>query len=316
LRVAFAGTPAFALPALAALCARHEVIGVLTQPDRPKGRGRKLAFSPVKAAALERALPLDQPPTLRSAAGRAALEAWAPEALIVVAYGLLLPPEVLRLPRYGCLNIHASLLPRWRGAAPIQRAILAGDAESGVTIMQMNQGLDTGPVLLQRATPIAPGDTAGALQDVLARLGAEALIEALSGLQQGNLSSRAQPQEGVTYAGKVEKAEARIDWSAPAALIERQVRAFNPVPVAETTLGGQQLRIYTARAESIKEPNVPLDGAENARTGSIIAVNDDYMRVRCGAGTLAVTEVQLPGRRPMSLRDFSHAHALLGQRLG
>lgn len=316
MRVAFAGTPAFALPALAALCARHEVIGVLTQPDRPKGRGRKLAFSPVKAAALERALPLDQPPTLKSATGRAALEAWAPEALIVVAYGLLLPPEVLRLPRYGCLNIHASLLPRWRGAAPIQRAILAGDAESGVSIMQMDQGLDTGPVLLQRATPIAPGDTAGALQDRLARLGAEAILEALSGLQQGNLSPRAQPQEGVTYAHKVEKAEARIDWSTPAAVIERQVRAFNPVPVAETTLGGQQLRIYTAHAENTKEPNEPPYGAENSRTGSIIAVHDDYMRVRCGAGTLAVTEVQLPGRRPMSLRDFSHAHALLGQQLG
>jgi methionyl-tRNA formyltransferase len=316
LRVAFAGTPEFALPALQALCAHHQVLGVLTQPDRPRGRGRTLGVSPVKAAALARGLPLDQPLTLRNAAGRAALAAWAPEALIVVAYGLLLPPEVLSLPRYGCLNIHASLLPRWRGAAPIQRAILAGDAQSGVTIMQMDAGLDTGPVLLQSAVTLGPRATGGSLTAELAALGARALLEALAGLAAGTLTPRPQPQSGVSYAAKIEKSEARIDWSGAATAIERQVRAFNPVPIAETLLDGQQLRIHAARVGAETDAKMADPAVKSWENGSIIAVRDDYMLISCGEGTLAATCVQLPGRRPVSVRDFSHGRTLMGRRLG
>ena len=311
MRVAFAGTPEFALPVLEALCAHHEVVGVLTQPDRPKGRCRKLASCAVKTAALARGLPLAQPPTLRTAAGRAALEAWAPQALVVVAYGLLLPPEVLRLPLHGCLNVHASLLPRWRGAAPIQRAILAGDVQSGVSVMQMDAGLDTGPVLLRQPYVLAPAETGGSLHDVLARLGAQAILEALRGVAAGTLQAQAQPAEGVTYAAKIEKAEARIDWSAAAPAIERQVRAFNPWPVAETTLGGEQLRIYTARSVA----NDMQPAGKNHENGMILAVQDDFMLVRCGQGLLAITEIQVPGRRPVRVRDFAHSRELPGQRL-
>ena len=311
MRVAFAGTPEFALPVLEALCAHHELIGVLTQPDRPRGRGRKLAFGAVKSAALARGLPLAQPPTLRSPAGRAALEAWEPDVLVVVAYGLLLPPEVLRLPRHGCLNVHASLLPRWRGAAPIQRAILAGDAQSGVSVMQMDAGLDTGPVLLRQPYALAPEETGGSLHDALAALGAQAILETLRGVAAGTLKARAQPAEGVTYAAKIEKSEARIHWSAAAPAIERQVRAFNPWPVAETTLGGEQLRIYTASAVA----NEPPSGAKSHENGMILAVQDDFMLVRCGQGLLAVREVQLPGRRRVGARELSHSRELAGQRL-
>jgi methionyl-tRNA formyltransferase len=316
LRVAFAGTPEFALPALAALCAQHTVVGVLTRPDRPSGRGRRLGVSPVKAAALERGLPLAQPPTLQDPAGRDALEAWAPEALVVVAYGLLLPAQVLRLPRHGCLNIHASLLPRWRGAAPIQRAILAGDAETGVTIMQMDEGLDTGPVLLRRVLPIGPAATAASLHDALAREGAVAILETLAAVEGGRIAAEPQPQQGVTYAAKVAKAEARIDWAEPAESIERKVRAFIPVPVAETLLDGEQLRIHAARVEDKKDANVRMDDVKNTQTGTIVAVREDYLRVKCGTGALAVTQVQVPGRRPVSARDFAHSRALLGRRLG
>ena len=316
MRVAFAGTPEFALPALAALCAQHEVVGVLTQPDRPQGRGRSLKASAVKTAALARNLPLAQPETLKSEASRAVLHAWAPEALIVVAYGLLLPREMLALPRYGCLNIHASLLPRWRGAAPIQRAILAGDRETGVTIMQMDEGLDTGPMLRSKALPLSAADTAGSVHDALAALGATALLETLAGLAGGRLTPVPQPQEGVTYAPKIEKAEARIDWSRDAAAIGRQVRAFNPWPVAETTLEGEQLRIFEARPVDVKALNMPRTASKNAENGAIIAVQDDAMLVRCGDGALSVTQVQQPGRKPVSVRDFSHSHSLLGRRLG
>src|SRR6266404_4364207 len=200
LRVAFAGTPEFALPALAALLARHSVVGVLTQPDRPRGRGRKLAASPVKTAALASQLPLAQPQTLNSPEARAALGDWHPQVLIVVAYGLILPREVLALPPLGCINIHASLLPRWRGAAPIQRAILAGDSETGVTIMQMDEGLDTGPVLLQRRLAIAPKINSGELSDRLAALGARLILDALDVVAGGTLTARPQPSDGVTYA--------------------------------------------------------------------------------------------------------------------
>jgi methionyl-tRNA formyltransferase len=317
-RVAFAGTPGFALPALEALCAGHELVGVLTQPDRPKGRGRHLAESPVKTAARARALPIAQPPTLTSAAGRAALSEWAPDVLIVVAYGLLLPRAVLELPRFGCLNIHGSLLPRWRGAAPIQRAILAGDAQSGVTIMQMNEGLDTGPMLLAEPVVISRAHTAGSLHDELSVLGARLLIEALTGLERGTLTAVEQPAAGVTYAPKIEKKEALIDWSQDALAIERQVRAFNPWPIAQTQLDGEVLRLFGAHAEeaAIGDENVSLKAAKNPENGTIIAVQDDYMRVQCGHGTLAVTQVQRPGRRAVSVRDFGHSLDVTGRRLG
>ena len=320
MRVAFAGTPEFALPALTALLAQHQLVGVLTQPDRPQGRGRKLAPSPVKSAALLAGVPLAQPATLRGEAGdaaRAQLRAWSPDVLVVVAYGLILPTEVLTLPRFGCLNIHASLLPRWRGAAPIQRAILAGDAESGVSIMQMDAGLDTGPVLLTRRCAISRDQTAGLLGAELAALGAAALLEALDGLARGALHAIPQPADGVTYAAKIDKSEARIDWSRDALSIERQVRAFNPRPVAETTLQGEQLRIYAAEAEP------PAPGRQSAgcagdlrESGTILGVLGDSMRVECGTGVLVVTEVQLAGRKPVGVRDFSHSRALVGRCLG
>jgi len=316
LRVAFAGTPEFALPALAALLARHSVVGVLTRPDRPRGRGRKLAASPVKSAALAAHLPLAQPQTLSSPEARAALVDWQPQVLVVVAYGLKLPREVLELPPLGCLNIHASLLPRWRGAAPIQRAILAGDSETGVTIMQMDAGLDTGPVLLQRRLALGASHTSGSLHEALSSLGATALLTALDGLAAG-LTARPQSPEGVTYAPRIEKAEARIDWGRDALEIERQVRAFNPWPVAETALDGEPLRILAALAEpDAPRENNPIKGDKSANPGAIIAVHDDFMRVRCGRGCLRVTEVQRPGRQRVTVRDYSHSVALAGRQLG
>jgi methionyl-tRNA formyltransferase len=319
LRVAFAGTPEFALPALAALCARHTLVGVLTQPDRPKGRGRELTASAVKRAALARGLTVSQPESLKNGAGRALIEGWAPEVLVVVAYGLLLPADVLGVPRRGCLNIHASLLPRWRGAAPIQRALLAGDTETGVSIMQMDAGLDTGPVLLERRIAIARHHTSGSLHDELAPLGAAALIEALEGVEAGTLVPTPQPAEGATYAAKIEKTEAVIDWSANASDIERRVRAFNPWPVARTTLDGEPLRILGARAldaesQSASKREDQVD--KIADPGSIIAIRDDSILVRCGRGILALTQLQRPGREAVPAGAFSHGQKLAGRRLG
>jgi methionyl-tRNA formyltransferase len=311
LRVAFAGTPQFALPALEALLAHHTVAGVLTQPDRPSGRGRLLTSSPVKELAQSRGVPLLQPPTLRSDAVRAQLAAWAPEALVVVAYGLILPPELLKIPRAGCVNVHASLLPRWRGAAPVQRAILAGDAETGVSIMLMDEGLDTGPVLLERRHTIARRDTGGSLLQALSRLGATALLEALEGLSAGTLRPRAQSSEGVTHAAKITKAEARIDWSRDAGDIERQVRAFNPLPMAEARLGGEQLRILSAQAV-----DSPPGARSDQEPGTIKEVSGNSLLVLCGNGLLAIDEVQRAGRRPVAVRDFAHGQSLKGERLG
>ncbi|MBV8404301.1 MAG: methionyl-tRNA formyltransferase [Gammaproteobacteria bacterium] len=310
LRVAFAGTPEFALPALTALRAHHQVVGVLTRPDRPSGRGRRVSASAVKEAALAGEVPLAQPATLHGEAAYAQLAAWHPEVLVVVAYGLLLPPEILALPPHGCLNIHASLLPRWRGAAPIVRALLAGDSCTGVTIMQLDSGLDTGPILLQRPLEILRTHTGGALRAALADLGAQALLEALAGIAAGVLSPTPQPREGATYAARITKAEAVIDWKRPAIEIERQVRAFNPEPVAETRLDGEQLRIYEATA--IGDETV----SKSTETGAIVEVRDESMMIRCGAGLLAVTRVQRPGRRPVSVSDLSHSLALAGRRLG
>jgi len=317
MRVAFAGTPEFALPALAALIPRHTIVGVLTQPDRPSGRGRHLTASPVKTFALAHGLPVSQPQTLKSDAGRASLLAWEPEVLVVVAYGLILPPEVLRLPRYGCLNIHASLLPRWRGAAPVQRAILARDPITGVTIMAMDEGLDTGAILLKREIAIGARDTAGTLHGTLAALGAATLLTALDGLAAGKLSPHPQPREGVTYAAKITKSEARIDWTREALSIDAQVRAFAPRPVAETQLGMERLRIHSA------EVFIGEFGDKSGRTasistepGTIIGLRDALLLVQCGQGVLGLREVQKPGGRVLSVSEFAHNLHLAGRRLG
>ncbi|HEV3181526.1 MAG TPA: methionyl-tRNA formyltransferase [Steroidobacteraceae bacterium] len=318
MRVVFAGTPEFALPALEALRSRHEIIGVLTRPDRPSGRGRRVTASPVKIAAIAHQLPVAQPPTLKGEAARAQLASWRPDVLVVVAYGLLLPPEVLALPPFGCLNVHASLLPRWRGAAPIERAILAGDHCTGITIMQMDAGLDTGPTLLQRRVEISRAHTGGSLRAELAALGAQTILDALSGLAADTLIGRPQPEEGATYARRIEKAEAHIDFRRDALEIERQVRAFNPEPVAETRLDGEQLRIFAARA--LEETSLDESGGEiaakSADPGAILGVQDESMIVQCGRGRLSVTEVQRPGRRPVSVRDLSHSLSLPGRHLG
>ena len=306
-RIAYAGTPEFAVPPLTALLnSRHAVVGVLTQPDRPKGRGRQVASSPVKRAAQEHQIPLSQPPSLRDETGRGDLVAWRPDVLVVVAYGLILPQVVLDLPRLGCVNIHASLLPRWRGAAPIQRAVLAGESQTGVTLMRMEAGLDTGPILLQQTIPIGQADTAGSLHDSLSQIGAHALLTALEGLESGALQPRPQPSEGVTYAAKISKGEAVIDWTRSADEIARKVRAFNPRPIAESQLEGEQLRIYAASSTS------NATGAP----GTITVTADGEVLVACGAGALALKEVQRPGRRPISARDWANISPLAGRRLG
>ena len=323
MRIVFAGTPDFALPALEALATSpHTLVGVLTQPDRPSGRGRHLKLSPIKRAALELAVPIEQPESLIGTAPREALYAWRPDVIVVVAYGLMLPPAVLELPPLGCLNIHASLLPRWRGAAPIQRAVLAGDAETGVTIMQMDRGLDTGPILAQRAQAIDRSATSASLHRSLASLGAAALLETLHDLASGAARARMQPAQGVTYAAKIEKAEALIDWRSSALQIERQVRAFDLWPIAETRLDGEPLRILAARARL--DDVVPLaeDGGEPAEApahlaGTIVAVRRDAIVVRCGEGSLEIKALQRAGRKPLAAADFVNAGRLtIGQRLG
>jgi methionyl-tRNA formyltransferase len=329
LRVAFAGTPDFALPAFHALThSRHQLVGVLTQPDRPKGRGRQLAASPVKLAALERGVPVSQPVTLKTEADRADLAAWLPDVLVVVAYGLILPRAALDLPRLGCVNIHASLLPRWRGAAPIQRAILAGDLQSGVSIMRMDVGLDTGPVFLERAVSIGPLETGGSLHDRLAALGGSAVVEVLDKLAEDGAQSTPQREDGVTYASKIDKAEALVDWSRHAAQIERKVRAFNPWPIAETRLDGEQLRIYAAKVTDERAGGERAGGERSDHTaggtagtlraepGTITDVRADSIIVACGQGSLALTELQRPGRKPVAARDLINTLDLVGRRLG
>jgi methionyl-tRNA formyltransferase len=311
LRVAFAGTPEFARTALQALLAsRHEVVGVFTRPDTPRGRGQQLAASAVKTAALAAALPISQPATLKGDAARTQLADWRADVLVVVAYGLILPPAMLDAPRLGSVNIHASLLPRWRGAAPIQRALLAGDARTGITLMRMAAGLDTGPILLQRPLAIGAADTSGTLQDELAKLGASTLLVALDGLASGALQATPQPQEGVCYAHKISKSEARIDWQGSAGEIDRQIRAFNPWPIAETRFADEQLRILAARVDVAEAP------ADEAVPGTVVAVRDESVVVQCGAGRLGITLVQRPGRRPVTAREFAGGRTLLGERLG
>jgi methionyl-tRNA formyltransferase len=308
LSLIFAGTPEFSVPALEALAAsRHRVAAVYTQPDRPAGRGRHVAMSAVKQAALRHGFPVEQPATLRDPAVAARLGAWSADLMIVVAYGLLLPEAVLGTPRLGCLNIHASLLPRWRGAAPIQRAILAGDTTTGVTIMQMDAGLDTGPMLLTSETAIHEGETAASLHDRLSGIGAHALLTALEVLQGGALSARVQPADGVTYAPKIRKEEALMDWSRAAIELDRQVRAFNPWPIAETRWQGQQLRIWEAAL---------IDATTDARPGTVIVSGADGVDVATGAGALRLIRLQLPGRKPLYAPEFVNAHRLDGAVLG
>jgi methionyl-tRNA formyltransferase len=309
-RIVFAGSPEFAVPALEALAAsRHGLVAVLTQPDRPAGRGRQLQASPVKQHALARGLPVLQPASLkRDAAAREALRALAPDLLVVVAYGLLLPREVLDIPRRGCLNIHASLLPRWRGAGPIQAAVLAGDAQTGVALMRLEEDLDTGPVAAMRAIPIGPGETAGELHDRLAPLGAELLMAHLESVLDGSAAFTPQPAAGVTYAPKIAKADGVIDWTADAATLERRVRAYNPWPVAETTLDGAQLRCWHARA-------LPARAGE-AAPGTVLAAAAGGIDVQAGSGVLRLTAVQLAGRQRLPAGEFARGRALAGKVLG
>ena len=300
LRLVFAGTPDFSVPSLqACLAADCDVVAVYTQPDRPSGRGRKLSPSAVKSAANAAGVPVEQPESLRSVEARQRLAKWQPHLLVVVAYGLILPRAVLALPRHGCWNVHASLLPRWRGAAPIQRAILAGDTETGVDLMQMEAGLDTGPVLLERRTPIAADETGGSLHDRLAVLGAEALAEGLRHLLAGTLPEPvAQSAEGIVYAHKLEKSEALLDWNATAIELERKVRAFDPWPVAEARIGGERLRIWSARALPATASDAP---------GTVLAASAMGLDVRCRDGLLRVTEIQRDGGRRIGVRDWLNA---------
>ncbi len=303
LRLVFAGTPEFAVPSLRAAAAHGELVGVYTQPDRPAGRGRALTASPVKQAAQAFGVPVLQPETLRDVAAQQTLRALAPDLLIVVAYGLILPKAVLAIPRYGCWNVHASLLPRWRGAAPIQRAIEAGDSETGVCLMQMARGLDTGPVLLQRSTPITDSDSSGSLHDRLAELGAQVLGDGLALLRAGgHPQATAQPEAGVTYAHKLDKAEARLDWSQPATVLARKVRAFNPWPIAEAELAGERVRIHAA---------VALSDSTSAAPGTVVQAGRDGIDVACGEGVLRLLSLQRDGGKALSAREYLNARPAL-----
>jgi methionyl-tRNA formyltransferase len=307
LKVIFAGTPEFAVSSLQALLdSEHEVVAVYTQPDRPAGRGRKLTASPVKALALEHGLPVLQPQTLRDEAAQQALAEWQADVMVVVAYGLILPEAVLNTPRLGCVNVHASLLPRWRGAAPIQRAILAGDAETGVTIMQMDAGLDTGDMLRKVVCPINTSDTAQTLHDKLAAQGAAALCDTLGKLAAGALSPEKQNDAEANYAEKLQKAEAKIDWTLSAQVLSRTVRAFNPWPVAFARYDEKNLRIWFAEAVAEKT---------NAAPGTVLAESRDGIDVATGDGILRVQLLQLPGGKVLDAGQFLNAHSLLGVKL-
>lgn len=299
MRIVFAGTPDFAVPCLQAAARHNEVVAVYTQPDRPAGRGRGLTASPVKQSALERGLPVYQPLSLRDPAAQAELAALQPDLLVVVAYGLILPQAVLDIPTHGCWNVHASLLPRWRGAAPIQRAIQAGDSHSGVCLMQMEAGLDTGPVLLEQSLELAADETGGSLHDKLAALGAQVLADGLGLLRAGlRPVARPQPAEGVEYAHKLDKAEARLQWSEDAQVLERQVRAFNPWPVAEAQLQGERVRIHAAQA---------IPGVPGMPVGSVLAATKAGIDIACGTGALRLLVVQREGGKPVAAVDYLNA---------
>ena len=306
MRLVFAGTPEFAAAALSALLeARHDVALVLTQPDRPAGRGLRPAESAVKRLAADAGLPVRQPATLRDPATQAELSALRPDALVVAAYGLIVPAAVLAIPSLGAINIHASLLPRWRGAAPIQRALLAGDLSTGITIMRMDAGLDTGPMLLQRSIAIAADETAGSLHDRLAALGAQCIVEALPRIAAGALTPVPQDEARACYAAKIEKREARLDWRMSAAALERQVRAFNPYPGATAGIHGTVLKIW--RAAVAQGEGSP---------GEVLAAGSDGIRVACGAGALRLESLQRPGGRALDAAAFLQGFPLrAGERL-
>jgi methionyl-tRNA formyltransferase len=309
LNIVFAGTPDFAVPALAALIdSPHRIVGVYTQPDRPAGRGRKLTPSPVKTTALAHDLPVYQPENFKQACDREALQALKPDLMVVVAYGLILPQSVLDIPIHGCLNIHGSLLPRWRGAAPIQRAIEAGDSHTGVTIMQMAAGLDTGPMLTKLTTSIAPEDTAQTLHDRLAELGAQALEETLTQLTDQKLTPTPQNDAEATYARKLNKAEAVVDWSRPAQQLAHKIQAFNPWPVATTSLGEQTLRLW--QAQSLPDAT---DLSDAAQPGTVVAIRPEGVDVATGNGILRLLQVQPPGKKTMPAYDFAQSRQLTGQ---
>ncbi len=297
MRIVFMGTPDFAVPSLAALIeAGHQVACVYSQPPRPAGRGHKPRPSPVHAFAEARGLPVRTPRTLRDGAEQEAFAALAADVAVVAAYGLILPPPVLAAPRLGCVNVHASLLPRWRGAAPIQRAIMAGDAHTGVSIMQMEEGLDTGPVLLAEAVPIGPATTAGDLHDTLAALGARLLVAAVDGLAAGTLAPRPQPAEGVTYAHKLERDAGRLDWRRPAQDLERLVRALAPAPGAWFLHRGERIKVLRAEV-------VPVTGAP----GTVL---DERLTVACGRAGLRPLVVQRPGKAPVGVEAFLRGYAV------
>ena len=300
MHIIFAGTPEFARVALTALhAAGHTVAAVLTQPDRPAGRGMKLKASPVKQEALRLGLPVLQPASLKTPEAQDALSALNADLMVVAAYGLILPQTVLDIPRHGCLNIHASLLPRWRGAAPIQRAILAGDAQTGITIMQMDAGLDTGAMLQRNAIPIAPDDTGASLHDKLATLGGQTIIAVLDQMSKGALAPIPQPDEGACYATKISKAEATLDFNRPATELARAVRAYNPAPGATTQLHGTLLKIWSAHVTD--HCGVP---------GKVIAAGAHGIVVACGEGALCITEVQPAGGKRQSVSQFLAGHPL------
>ena len=299
MRIVFAGTPEFAVSSLRAAARHHEVVAAYTQPDRPAGRGRGLAPSPVKLEAVARGIPVYQPESLKDEAAQQQLRDLQPDLMVVVAYGLILPKAVLAIPTHGCWNVHASLLPRWRGAAPIQRAIQAGDAKTGVCLMQMEAGLDTGPVLLHQELPIAATDTGGQLHDKLAELGAQVLSDGLGLLRAGiKPIARPQPEQGVTYAHKLDKAEARLDWALDAGALARTVRAFNPWPIAEATLAGERVRIHGA---------VALDEAHGQAPGTVLAASRDGIDIACGQGALRLRVLQREGGEAITAADYLNA---------
>ena len=299
MKIIFAGTPEFAVASLAAAARQHEVVAVYTQPDRPAGRGRGLMPSAVKLDAIARGIPVFQPESLKTAEAQQQLRDLQPDLMIVVAYGLILPKAVLAIPTHGCWNVHASLLPRWRGAAPIQRAIEAGDAETGVCLMQMEAGLDTGPVLLRQHTPISDTDTGGQLHDRLAQMGAQVLSDGLGLLRAGlKPVPQVQPEAGVTYAHKLDKAEARLDWSRDAAALARTVRAFNPWPVAEASLAGERVRIHGAVAIADNLGKAP---------GTVIGASREGIDIACGEGALRLRVVQREGGKAITAADYLNA---------